>query len=78
MGAGFAFGMIVGTGVAALAGARFGVWDAAPLVCFWATFLDFLLDSAGWLGFGLGFAVSFFFASRFDGGMALLMTDWSL
>lgn len=66
--------MIVGTCVDALAGAFFGVWDAAPLVCFWAVFFAFLLDSAG----GLGFATSFFFASRFVGGMALLITDWSL
>ena len=66
--------MMAGAGVAASAGVFFGVWDAAPLACFWAAFFDFLLASAG----GLGFAVSFFFASRFDGGMALLMTDWSL
>lgn len=74
LGGGFAFGMIVGTGVAALAGVFFGAWDVAPLPCFWAAFFAFLLDSAG----GLGFAASFFFASRFDGGIVLLMTDWSL
>jgi hypothetical protein len=70
----FAFGMIVGAGVAAFAGVFFGAWDAAPLACFWAALFAFLLDSAG----GLGFAASFFFPSRFDGGIALLITDWSL
>ena len=63
--------MIVGTCVATLAGVFFGVWDAAPLACFWAAFFAFLLDSAD----ELGFAASFFFASRFDGGMALFITD---
>lgn len=66
--------MIVGTGVDALAGAFVGVWDAAPLTRFWATFFAFLLDSAG----GLGFTTSLFFASRLDGEIALLITDWSL
>lgn len=66
--------MMVGTGVVALAGVFFDVCDAAPLACFWLAFFPFLLDSAG----GLGFATSFFFASRFDGGIALLITDWSL
>jgi len=63
--------MIVGTGAGAFAGAFFCVWDAAPLACFWAAFFAFLLDSAG----GFCFAVSFFFASRLDGGGALLITD---
>jgi len=66
--------MTVGTSVAGLPGVFFGVWDTAPLACFWAAFFAFLLDSVG----GLGFTASFFFPSRFDGGMALLMTDWSL
>jgi len=74
LGGGFAFGMIVGTGVVVLAGAFFVVWDPAALACFWAAFFAFLLDSAG----GLGFVTSFFLVSRFDGGMALLITDWSL
>lgn len=74
LGDGFTFGMIVGTGAGALAGAFFCVWDAVPLVCFWAAFFAFLLSSAG----GLGFKTSFFFASRLDGGIALLITDWSL
>lgn len=71
---GFSFGIIVGTGVDAFAGAFFCAWGDAPLGCFWATFFVFLLDSVD----VLGFAASFFFASRFDGGTALLITDWSL
>jgi len=74
LGGGFTFGMTVGTGVDALAGALFGVWGVAPLACFWAAFFTFLLDSGG----GVGFATSFFLASRLEGGIALLITDWSL
>ena len=73
LGGGFIFGMIVGTGVDTLA-SFFGVWDAAPLARFWVAFFTFLLDSAG----GLGFRTSFFFVSRLDGGIALLITDGSL
>lgn len=70
---GFTFGMIVGTGVDKLAGAFFGVWDAVPLARFWAFFV-FSPAPTG----GLGFTASFFFASRLDVGVALLITDWSL
>ena len=65
---------MVGTDVDTLAGAFFGVWGAAPLARLSPALFGFLLGSAG----GLGFATSFFFASRLDGGIALLMTDWSL